>query len=148
MKSNYKILIGAIIVLALINIFTIIYVIKQCGKREKKGDPKQRMEMIEKRMDFDPEQTVIFEKAYQEHRKWANKNSDEVLSIRKKMYAVAQTNDTLQLQELADSIGKIQANKERMTALHFASIRKWCTPKQQKKLDRMLLRQMERMQNR
>jgi len=148
MKINNKILIGAIIVLALINVFAIFFILKKCGPNTKKGDPKQRIEMIAKRLEFTPEQTIEFEKAYLEHRTWVDKNAEDVLSLRKKMFAVAQTNDTLQLQELAEEIGENQANKEKKTALHFASIRKWCTPKQQRKFDRMLLRQMERMQNR
>jgi len=148
MKSKNKILIGAIIVLALINILAIFYILKKCGPNAKKGDPKQRIEMISKRLEFTPEQREQLKKAYLEHRTWVDKNSEDILMLRKKMYAIAKSDDTSQLHELAEEIGRNQANKEKMTALHFASIRKWCTPKQQKKFDQMLLRQMERMQNR
>lgn len=148
MKNNSKILIGGIIVLALINIFTIMYVMKRCGPNAKKRDPKQRIEMISKRLEFSPKQKTKFEKAYTEHITWVDKNAKDVLLLRKKMFLVAQAEDTSKLQELAEEIGRNQANKEKMTAVHFATIRKWCTPAQQKKFDQMLLRQMERMQNR
>ena len=147
MKNN-KILIGAIIILVLINIFTLLYAFNQRGHKFKNGAPKNRMKMIEKRLDLTSEQVVWFEKAFNEHRKWIDENSDVVFSLRKKMYQAAQQNDTAQLQQLSDSIGQIQAFKERKTAIHFATIRKWCNGNQQKKLDRMILRQMEHMKKR
>jgi hypothetical protein len=148
MKNN-KILIISIIALVLINIVTIAFVLTKNEERIRRGgNPERRQKMIEKRLELTPKQTQQFRAAHSEHDNWVENNAKTTFNLRKQLYHAANANDTIKMKILSDSLGQLQAKKEMATVAHFAALRKICNTKQQQKMDKMLLRQMERMQKR
>ena len=166
MKNN-KILIISIIALVLINIVTIAFVLTKNEERIRRGgNPERRQKMIEKRLELTPKQTQQFRAAHSvavldcgikenilkcmtDRGIYAKVfNAKTTFNLRKQLYHAANANDTIKMKILSDSLGQLQAKKEMATVAHFAALRKICNTKQQQKMDKMLLRQMERMQKR
>ncbi len=134
-----------IIVLLLVNIATLIFM--WSGRPHKEGHlpppphgggPRAAFEFLNRELQLTTEQQTKLEDMSAGHRKEARALDDISRPLHHRFFDLLGKPDSARMQQLADSLGWWQKERELMTYRHFAEIRTICTPEQQKKFDEVI----------
>jgi Spy/CpxP family protein refolding chaperone len=102
--------------------------------------PEQRPEdvqrFLEKELSLTPEQAERFRESRRRHAERSQAVRDQVLELRKDMIMaiLADTPDTALAGQLADRIGALQMETDRLLVSHFMELQSICRPEQRERL--------------
>jgi Spy/CpxP family protein refolding chaperone len=143
-------MVWAIVILAVMNLSTILTVIILQNQSRKAGsfvENQQQQEdfdadkfsgrYFQEKLDFEYNQMEKFQEINPVFRKQAKAINDELSQIRKQMLAemVAEKSDTNKLNALSDSIGNLHGTLKKNTYKYYLDIKNICNSKQRKELE-------------
>lgn len=107
-------------------------------KNDKQPRGKAALDYMINKLDLNQQQKEQFEQLRREH----HENNTAIRELGKQLhddfFAALAGNDTLLVNQLADSIALLQKQQELKTWKHFKTLRNLCNPEQQKKFDEMI----------
>jgi len=145
--DNPKFLKIVIIVLLLLNISTVAFMWMHKppgppfppppnGQLARDGQAPYRF--LVNALKMDDRQQQRYAELRDEHHEAVQAIQQQNKDLHKRLYDLLQTNDTVQAQQLANSIADNQKQIELITFHHFAKVREICNPQQQLKFDSVI----------
>ncbi len=134
-KSKFYIFI--IIGLLLSNILLVgNLMFKKKHRKFHKDNPKN---LIIKKLGFDENQIVDYEKLIVEHREFVIKADEQIISLKQELHKqLLESNNEKKVLELSNEIGKLHQQIEMIHYKHFSDIKNLCKAGQKEKFEEMI----------
>ena len=151
-NNNYKYLVWAVAVLAILNLATIGTIVfnrykfsKQisfAGSRQKMNENRSVQysgRFFREKLNFSPEQMEKFSEYNPGFRQGVRNINIELAQKRNQMLRELSLKDvdTLKLNQLADSVGLLHVSLKKMTFQYYLDLKQICEPEQEKKLEKL-----------
>ncbi|MEM6965686.1 MAG: periplasmic heavy metal sensor [Bacteroidota bacterium] len=141
-----KYLIGALVLMNTVLLFAFFTVRPpERGQHPDKHERKRIEAFLKSELNLSKEQVVKFKELREAHFAERRAHWQSIRPLKKEMMEAlsSETPDTLQAKSIADQIGQLEAEKEKMLIDHYLKLQAECTPEQREKLADVFQRAMK-----
>lgn len=142
-----KWLIGALVLMNMVLLFA-FFTVKphQGGEHHGGGKSIKTLDFLKSELNLSEEQEVKFKELREEHMTQRKEHWKSIRTLKKEMMDNLSTDtpDIAKSDSIANQIGKLEADKEKMFVDHYMKLQAECTPEQREKLASVFQRAMKR----
>ena len=137
--TKQRLLSIALVLLVVLNAITVCMLLRRPPHRGDHHPDRGPKWLVIERLGFDAEQISKYEDLIDLHRGAIDPLDEKMRSARSALFSGLRSPSSAQADSIADAIGSMQAEAERITFHHFAVVRALCRPEQRPRFDSLIV---------